>query len=140
MERRRLDAGARRVARRRVALVHLRGPPRILAPRPGGGRPLPELPGARPPPRAARAPPGLHAHRAAPRHGAPLLWLLGVPDHRLLHADRALRRARGPHVSHRPPPPAWDRRDPRLGPFALPGRRAWPRVLRWDAPVRARRP
>ena len=52
----------------------------------------------------------------------------------------ALRHAAGPHVPHRLPAPAGDRRDPRLGAGALPHRRARPRLLRRHAPVRARRP
>src|SRR6266536_2507149 len=52
----------------------------------------------------------------------------------------ALRDAPGLHVPGRLPAPERDRRHPGLGPVPLPGRRVRPAVLRWDAPVRARRP
>ena len=86
---RRLDGLPRRARRPRRAGVDLRGPPRLLAPRAGGRRPLPDLPRGG---RAARRPlraPRLHPRRAAADHGAPVLRLVGLPDHRLLRADRA---------------------------------------------------
>ena len=48
----------------------------------------------------------LHARRADAGHGAPVLRLVGLPGHRLLRADRALRHAAGLHVPRRPPAPA----------------------------------
>ena len=51
----------------------------------------------------------------------------------------ALRRARRSDGDDRRPAPARHRRDRRLGPGALPDRRARPRPLRRHAPVRARR-
>ena len=48
---------------------------------------------------------GLHARRADAGHRAPVLRLVGLPDHRLFRADRALRHAAGPHVLRRSPAP-----------------------------------
>src|SRR5439155_24584383 len=45
-----------------------------------------------------RAAAGLHPRRAAAGDGAPVLRLVGLPDHRLLRAERALRLAAGLHV------------------------------------------
>ena len=83
---------------------------------------------------------GLHPRRAAAGDGAPVLRLVGLPGHRLLRAHRALRHAAGPHVPDRPPAPARDRGDPRLGAPPLPHRRARPGLLRRHPPLRARRP
>ena len=63
---------------------------------------------------------GLHARRADAGQRAPVLRLVGLPDHRLLRADAPLRHAAGLHVLRRPPAPARHRRDPRLGAVALP--------------------
>ena len=41
---------------------------------------------------------GLHARRAPAGDGAPVLRLVGLPDHRLLRADQPLRHAAGLHV------------------------------------------
>ena len=65
----------------------------------------------------------LHARRADAGHRAPVLRLVGIPNHRLLRADRALRQAAGLHVSRRRPASGRHRRDPRLGAVAFPGRR-----------------
>ena len=62
---------------------------------------------------------GLHARRADADHRASVLRLVGLPDHRLLRADRALRHAAGLHVPRRHAAPARHRRDPRLGAVAL---------------------
>ena len=51
-----------------------------------------------------------------------------------------LRLARRPARVHRPPAPARHRRDPRLGPGALPARRVRARALRRHGALRARRP
>ena len=83
---------------------------------------------------------GLHPRRAPAGHGAPVLRLVGLPDHRLLRAHQPLRHAAGLHVPRRHPAPARHRRDPRLGAVALSRRRARPRLLRRHAPLRARRP
>ena len=82
----------------------------------------------------------LHPHRAAADHGAPVLRFLGLPDDRVLRADVEVRHAAGPDVHDRPPPSARARRDPRLGAVPLPVGRARTRVLRRDAPLRARGP
>ena len=139
--RRRVDGGARKRATRstrrcRIYEVHL-----------GSWRRVPED-GDRSLTYRELAPPlaeyvqgaGLHPRRAAAGHGAPVLRLVGLPDHRLLRADQPLRHAAGLHVPDRLPAPARHRRDPRLGAVALPDRRARPRLLRRHAPVRARRP
>ena len=72
---------------------------------------------------------GLHARRVAAGHGAPVLRLVGLPDHRLLRADAAAT-ARPQdlmylidHLHQR-----GHRRHPRLGAVALPHRRARPRA------------
>ena len=52
----------------------------------------------------------------------------------------ALRLADRPDGDGRPPPPAGHRRDPRLGPVALPDGRPRPRRVRRHPPLRARRP
>src|SRR5438874_2404126 len=62
---------------------------------------------------------GLHARRAAADHGAPVLRLVGLPDHRLLRALDALRHAAGLHALRRHAAPGGHRRDPRLGAVAL---------------------
>ena len=82
---------------------------------------------------------GLHARRVHAGDGASLLRLVGLSDHRLLRAQRALRHAAGFHVPGRLPAPARHRRHPRLGAVALSQRRARPGLLRRHAPVRARR-
>src|SRR5205807_6190848 len=81
----------------------------------------------------------LHARRAVTDHRAPVLWVVGVPDHRLLRADRALRNAAGLHVPRGHAAPAWRRCDPRLGSVPLSDGRAWTRLLRRHASLRARR-
>jgi 1,4-alpha-glucan branching enzyme len=62
-------------------------------------------------------------------HRAPVLWVVGLPDHRLLRADRALRNAAGLHVPRRYAAPAWRWCDPRLGSVPLSDRCAWTRLL-----------
>ena len=83
--------------------------------------------------------PGLHARRVVAGDGAPLLRFLGVPVHRLLRADIALRYAGRPQGTDRCPARAWHRCDTRLGPVALPQRRTRTCLLRRHASVRARR-
>ena len=80
---------------------------------------------------------GLHACRTDARHRASVLWLLGLPDHRLFRADLALRHAAGLHVFRRSPAPARHRRAAGLGALALPDRRARPRLFRRHPPLRA---
>jgi len=82
----------------------------------------------------------VHPRRAAAGNRAPVLRLVGLPDDRLLRADGALRHAAGLHVPRRRPPPARDRRDPRLGAISLPERRTRPCLFRRHLPLRARRP
>ena len=65
----------------------------------GGRGPLSRLPRARTSTGRSRARFGLHPRRADTDNRAPVLRVLGLPDHRLLRADLALRRAGGPHVS-----------------------------------------
>ena len=82
----------------------------------------------------------LHARRADADHRAPVLRLVGLPDHRLFRADVALRHAGGLQVPRRHAAPGRHRRDPRLGAVALPGRRARARAVRRHASLRTRRP
>ena len=63
----------------RPAPLDLRGAPRLLAARPGGGQPAPDLPRAGRAAAALRARPGLHPRRADAGHRVPLRRLLGVP-------------------------------------------------------------
>ena len=83
---------------------------------------------------------GLHPHRAAAGDGAPVHRLVGLPGDGLLRADAALRLARRLPRVRRPPAPERARRDPRLGPGALPARRLRARPLRRHRALRARRP
>src|SRR4030065_141446 len=83
---------------------------------------------------------GLHARRAAAGDGASVLWLVGLSDHGLLRAERALRNAAGLHVPGRYAAPGRHRRDPRLGTVAFSHRRARARVFRRHLAVRTRRP
>ena len=126
--------------RARAPDEHLRGAPRLVAARAGGGEPAAHLSRDRAAAGRVRRADGVHARRAAADHGAPVLRLVGLPDDRLLRADQPLRHAAGLHVPRRHAAPARHRRHPRLGAVALPDRRARPRVLRRHAPVRARRP
>ena len=82
---------------------------------------------------------GLHPRRVSAGDGASVLRLVGLPGHRLLRAQRALRHAAGLHVPGRLSAPARHRRHPRLGAVALSQRRARPGLLRRHASVRARR-
>src|ERR1700730_8532334 len=106
----------------------------------GRGQPFAALLGAVGPTRRLLRALELHARRADAGDGAPLLRLLGLPDHRLLRADQPLRHAAGPDEAGRPAPPARHRRDPGLGALAVPDRRARPGELRRHPPLRARRP
>ncbi len=82
----------------------------------------------------------VHPRRVHAADRAPVRRLVGLPDHRLLRADVAVRDPAGPQVPDRPAAPGRHRRDPRLGAVALPLRRARAGLLRRHPPVRARRP
>ena len=116
--------------------VHLGSWGRIATPGPA----LPDVRRDGRPDRRPRPRPRLHPRRAAADHGAPVLRLVGLPDHRLLRADGPLRLAAAADGDGRPPAPARRRRDPRLGAVALPDGRPRARPLRRHAPLRARRP
>ncbi len=140
-----LSVAGRRLARgtghTQLALgadVDLRGASRVVAPR--RRRRVARLPGRGLAPGRPCVGPRLHPHRAASRHGTPLLRLVGLPDDGILRPDRTFRDAAGPDVPHRSPAPTRSRCDPRLGSLALPHGRARVGVLRRDAPLRARRP
>ena len=134
-----MDGAAPVGQRARRADLDLRSAPRLVAPRTRRRRSLgyralgDALAELR---RDAR----LHARRADAGHRASVLRLLGLPDDRLLRADRPLRRAAGLHVPGRRPAPRRHRRHPRLGAVALPERPARARILRRHPPLRARRP
>ncbi len=89
-------------------------------------------------PYAVRA--GLHPPRTAADHRTPARRILGLPDHRLLRADRALRLAGRPARLHRRLPPGRPRRAARLGARPLPAGRLGAGPLRRHRAVRARRP
>ena len=84
----------------RVALdapdVDLRAAPRLVGSPRHRRQPVPALRRTRRPARRPRARPRLHPRRAAPDHGAPVLRVVGLPDHRVLRPDRPLRHARRP--------------------------------------------
>ena len=110
-------ATRRGAQRARCADLDLRGAPGLVAPR--RRRSPADLSRDRAAARRVRARPGVHARRADAGHRAPVLRLVGLPDDRLLRADRALRHAAGLHVPRRRAAPARHRRDPRLGAVAL---------------------
>ena len=111
-----------------------------MAAEPARGQPPADLPRAGRRAQRLRQGHGLHPHRAAAGDGAPVHGLVGLPGDGLLRPDAALRLARRPPRVRRPPAPERDRRDPRLGPGALPARRLRARPLRRHGAVRARRP
>ncbi len=113
-----MAAAAARIALN-APISDLRGPPRLLAARAGGGPPLADLPRDGAAAGRVREVTGLHPRRVPAGDGAPLLRLLGLPDHRLLRPDQPLRHAAGFHVPGRLPAPARHRRDPGLGALAL---------------------
>ncbi|CAA9467210.1 MAG: GH13_9 / GH13_8 / GH13 / CBM48 / GH13_ 10 / GH13_36, partial [uncultured Solirubrobacteraceae bacterium] len=134
------QAAPRRGRVARPARLDLRGPPGLLAARPGQpGRRAGLRPARR---RAGRLllGHGLHPRRAPARHGPPVLRVLGLSGHLLLRPDPAPRRSGRLQALRGPPPRRGDRRDPRLGPGPLPARRLGPGPLRRDRPLRARRP
>ena len=84
--------------------------------------------------------PRVHPRRAAARRRAPLRRLVGLPGHRLLRPDVAVRHARRLPLLRRPPPPARHRRHRRLGAGPLPEGRLGAGPLRRHRALRARRP
>ncbi|CAA9385958.1 MAG: GH13_9 / GH13_8 / GH13 / GH13_10 / CBM48, partial [uncultured Quadrisphaera sp.] len=131
--RRRVDGPARGHRPAHGADEHLRGAPGVLE----AG---PELPRGRRGARRPRAADGLHARRADARGRAPLRRLLGLPGHRVLRADLAVRRPRRLPVPRRPAAPGRHRGDRRLGARALPQGRVGPGPVRRRAAVRVPRP
>ena len=122
--RRRLDGEPGRRAALEAPDLDLRGPPGQLAAGPLRTRPASSATtGVAEPADRARLALRLHPRRTSAGHGAPVLRIVGVPDHRLLRPDPAVRRPPGPDVADRSPARCGHRRDPRLGPIALPGRR-----------------
>ena len=135
--RRRVDGSARGPSGARHPHVGLRAAPRVVA---AAGRARTQLRRHRR--RAGRPRRGsrLHPRRAAAGHGAPVLRIVGLPDHRVLRAHEPLREPARPDAHGRPPAPARHRRDPRLGAVALPHRRVRTGRLRRHAAVRVRAP
>ena len=97
----------------------LRGAPRLVAPRT-------VLCGPRRAADRVRGRTGLHPRRVPAGDGAPVRRLVGVPGHRLLRADRALRRPGRLPVPGRHAAPGRDRGHPGLGTGALPARTTGP--------------
>ena len=82
---------------------------------------------AGPPARRPRQRARLHPHRVAAGRRAPVRRLVGLPGHRLLRADGAVRHPRRLPRVRRRAAPARHRRDPRLGACPLPRDEwAWP--------------
>ena len=89
-----LDGRAPPAPGARPAPLHLRGAPRLLAPRPGGGQPAPDLPRAGPGPAPLRARPGVHPRGADAGDRVPVRRLLGVPGLGVLRPRPATGRRR----------------------------------------------
>src|SRR3990172_9983910 len=70
-------------------------------------------------------PPEVPPRTVPPRHGAPVLRLLGLPGFGGFRAHKPLRDPAGFHVSDRSSPPAWHRGHTGLGAFPL--YEGWPR-------------
>ena len=104
---------------------------------PEEGNRLADLPRDGPAPGRIRPGDGLHPRRVPADHGAPLLRLVGLPDHRLLRPDQPLRDAAGLHVPRGHAPPVRHRRHPRLGALAFRHRRARPGAASTAPPLRA---
>ena len=134
-----MDAQAPRSQRALGSDFDLRSASGFMAQASGAGKSLADLPRACGGAACICARPGLHARRVVAGDGAPLLRFLGVPVHRLLRADIALRYAGRPQGTDRCPARAWHRCDTRLGPVAFPQRRTRTCLLRRHASVRARR-
>ena len=111
--------GRQQGALARPADVDLRGAPRLVGARAGGGQPLSHLSRAGAPARAVREGAGLHAHRAAAGDGASVLGIVGLSGARLLRADQPVRPARRLQVLRRRVSSGRARRHPRLGARAL---------------------
>ena len=140
LERRGVARGAAQELGARRPDVDLRGPPRLLAAEPARGQPAADLHRAGRRAQRLRQGHGLHPHRADAGDGAPVHGLLGLPGDGLLRPDAALRLPRRLPRVRRPRAPERGRRDPGLGPGALPARRLRARPLRRHGLVRARRP
>ena len=78
---------------------HLRGSCRVVA-----RLRRRQLSGNRPAARRLRARMRIHPRRVPAAHGAPVLRIVGISEHRLLCPDLPVRDARGPHVPDRSPP------------------------------------
>src|SRR4051794_15485294 len=104
MERSRLDRLAPRAQRIHLADVDLRSTPRLLETHPRQRRrAFDVLSRDRTAARRLCEENELHARRADAGHGTSLLWLVGLPDHRLLCADEPLWDAAGPEIHDRRP-------------------------------------
>ena len=133
-----VDGDPRRTRQPEIAGVGVRSPPRILDARPHGSDAHVSRAGGQA--GGVREADGLHPHRAAARHGASVLRVVGLPGDRLFRAHLALRHAGRFQVLRRCLPPGGNRRDRRLGARALPQGRARAGVLRRHGALRARRP
>ena len=83
---------------------------------------------------------GLHAPRAAAGQRTSVRRLLGLPAHRHVRGDGALRRPARPAPLRRPRARAGSGRAARLGAGAFPDRRARPGAVRRHGALRVRRP
>ncbi len=134
---RRLDALAGRPQRPRLRHGDLRGAFGVMA---AQRRQVHELSRARSCARRLSERSRIHPRRVDADHRASFLRIVGLSDHRLFRAHRALRHAAGSDVFHRAPAPQGNRRDSRLGPVTFSERCARSRRLRRHSSVRACRP
>src|SRR5262249_60062374 len=111
-----VDGRTREAHGARRARVHLRGPPRIVAPVARARRSAPRLPRAGRRAAGVRRVARLHPRRAPALDGAPVLRLVGLPDHGLLRPPPPLWHAARLHVPLPPLPPAGGRGPSSPGP------------------------
>src|SRR5437762_9736972 len=136
MERSKMDVRTRRPQLAARADVDLRIASWVMAACPRRQQPLAHLSRSRAATRGVHKADGLYAHRIPAVDRTPVLWIVGLPDNRILCADEPLRHAAGPDVSDRLSSRARDSRDSGLGAFAFPYRRLGIGIFRRNASLR----
>ncbi len=140
LARREVDGDTRREGPASHPDLDLRGSPRLLGPRGRGGQPLPDLPGIGRAPDPLREGDGLHAYRDAADHGESLRRFMGLPAGLAVRADEPLRDAGRFRRFRGCGPRGRNRCDAGLGARSLSSRRPRPWPVRWNPPLRTRRP